>query len=93
MNNTRKHLANLLGTDPAEHRHTTRVRFAVSAVAAFATAVQVIAWLMIGIFRSHLDGPWWLWTPASALVINAALLYVDRVRGRWSDLENTRESL
>lgn len=35
-------------------------------MAAFATAVQIIVWLLMGIFRAHLDGPWWLWTPGPA---------------------------
>ncbi|GAB1332265.1 hypothetical protein ACE1SV_66040 [Streptomyces sennicomposti] len=73
----------LLGLDPTDQRSTTRIRFALTAVAAFATAVQIIAWLLMGVFRTQLDGPWWLWTPGSALLVNAALLFVDGVRDQW----------
>nr|BFD87172.1 hypothetical protein StreXyl84_65730 [Streptomyces sp. Xyl84] len=73
----------LLGLDPTDQRSTTRIRFAVTTVTAFATAVQTIVWLLMGIFRTDLDGPWWLWTPGSALLINAALLSVDHVRDQW----------
>ncbi|MEW2298169.1 hypothetical protein ABZ719_36720 [Streptomyces sp. NPDC006743] len=85
MNTTRprRHLMTLLGLDPTDQRSTTRIRFAVTTVAAFATAVQIIVWLLMGIFRTDLDGPWWLWTPGSALLINAALLSVDHVRDQW----------
>lgn len=87
----------LLGLGPAERRPTTRLRFAITTVAAFATAVQVIVWLMMGIFGTHLDGPWWLWTPASALVLNAGLLVLDHLRRQWSgasaQTEATRGSL
>ncbi|MEW2251543.1 hypothetical protein AB0907_29965 [Streptomyces sp. NPDC006975] len=79
----RRHLMTLLGLDPTDQRSTTRIRFAVTTTAAFATAVQIIAWLLIGIFRTHLDGPWWLWTPGSALLVNAALLSADHVRAQW----------
>lgn len=74
----------LLGLDPTEQRSTSRIRFAVTALAAFATAVQIIVWLLIGIFSTHLDGPWWLWTAGSAFLINAALLLADHVRDQWS---------
>lgn len=87
----------LLGLSPAERRPTTRIRFAITTVAAFATAVQVIVWLMMAIFRTHLDSPWWLWTPASALVTNAALLLLDHARRHWSaasaQTETTQGSL
>ncbi|WP_203965142.1 hypothetical protein [Actinocatenispora thailandica] len=90
MNKTRHHLSMLLGLNPAE-RHpatTTRARFTATAVAAFATAVQVIVWLMLAIFGAHLDGPWWLWTPASAVLIDAGLLLLDQVRRHWSTAAN-----
>lgn len=74
----------LLGLDQSEQRSTTRIRFAVTALAAFAIAVQIIVWLLMGIFRTHLDDPWWLWTPGSALLVNAALLFADHVRDQWS---------
>ncbi|MFF9395411.1 hypothetical protein [Streptomyces griseoluteus] len=85
MNTTRprRYLMTLLGLDPTDRRSTTRIRFAVTALAAFATAVQIIAWLLVGVFRTRLDGPWWLWTPGSALLVNAALLSVDHVRDQW----------
>ncbi|MEV0843827.1 hypothetical protein AB0I55_30325 [Actinocatenispora sera] len=85
MNTTRHRLTLLLGTNPAEPHSTTRMRYAITMVAGFATAVQVIVWLMVAIFGTHLDGPWWLWTPASALAINAALLGLDHVRRHWSN--------
>jgi hypothetical protein len=51
----------------------------------------------MAIFGTHLDGPWWLWTPASALAINAALLGLDHVRRHWASTsvrtETARESL
>ncbi|MGD6755860.1 hypothetical protein [Streptomyces sp. BH105] len=86
MNTTRlrRYLMTLLGLHPADRRSTTRARFVVTTVAAFATAVQIIVWLLVGIFRTQLDGPWWLWTPGSALLVNAALLSVDHVRAQWS---------
>ncbi len=74
----------LLGLDPTDQRSTTRIRFAVTTMAAFATAAQIITWLLMGIFRTHLDGPWWLWTPGSALLVNAALLSADHVRDQWA---------
>ncbi|WP_346009559.1 hypothetical protein [Streptomyces sp. SID1328] len=85
MNTTRprRHLMTLLGLDPTDQRPTTRIRFAVTTVAAFATTVQLIAWLLMGVFRTHLDDPWWLWMPGSALLVNAALLSVDHVRDQW----------
>jgi hypothetical protein len=97
MNTTRHRLAMLLGTNPAEQRSTSRMRFTVTAVAAFGTAIQVIVWLLMAIFGTHLDGPWWLWTPASALAINAALLGLDHVRRHWASTsvrtETAQESL
>ncbi|MFF9003051.1 hypothetical protein ACF1GW_22890 [Streptomyces achromogenes] len=85
MNTTRprRYLTTLLGLGPTDQRSRARIRFAVTTIAAFATAVQIIAWLLMGIFRTHLDGPWWLWTPGSALLINAALLSADHVRDQW----------
>jgi hypothetical protein len=86
MNTThpRRYLMTLFGLDPTDQRSTNRIRFAVTMTAAFATAVQIIVWLLIGIFRTQLDGPWWLWTPGSVLLVNAALLSVDHARGQWS---------
>ncbi|MGW5048284.1 hypothetical protein [Streptomyces griseoluteus] len=85
MNTTRlrRYLMTPLGLDPTDRRSTTRIRFAVTTSAAFATAVQITAWLLMGVFRTRLDGPWWLWTPGSAVLVNAALLSVDHVRDRW----------
>lgn len=85
MNTTRHRLSLLLGLGTTEQRPATRLRFAVTTVAAFATAVQVIVWLLMAIFQTHLDGPWWLWTPASALVINTAVLVLDHARRHWSN--------
>ena len=97
MNTTRRRLATLLGTNHTKQRPTSRMRFTVTTVGAFATAVQVIVWLLMAVFRTHLDGPWWLWTPASALAINAVLLAFDHARGHWSSTpartEPTQESL
>ncbi|WP_425827010.1 hypothetical protein [Streptomyces fractus] len=85
MNTTRprRYLMTLLGLDPTGQRSTTRIRLAITTITAFATAVQIIVWLLLGIFRTHLDGPWWLWTPGSALIVNAALLSADHVRHQW----------
>ncbi|MGP3775669.1 hypothetical protein ACTWJ8_33100 [Streptomyces sp. SDT5-1] len=95
MDNTthphRRYLMTLLGLDPTDRRSTSRARFVITTIAAFATAVQLIVWLLIGIFSARLDGPWWLWTPASALLVDAALLSVDHVRHQWS--RTGRESL
>ncbi|HEY3502043.1 MAG TPA: hypothetical protein VGN37_04530 [Actinocatenispora sp.] len=97
MNTTRHRLSMLLGLSPAEQRPTTRIRLAITTVAVFATSVQVIVWLLMAVFRTHLDSPWWLWTPASALMINAALLFLDHVRRHWSGAsvrtDTTQESL
>lgn len=87
MNNTtrsHRYLMTVLGLDPTDQRSTSRSRFVITTIAAFATAVQIIVWLLIGIFGARLDGPWWLWTVASALLVNAALLSVDHVRDQWS---------
>ncbi|MFJ5516768.1 hypothetical protein ACIQB4_06855 [Streptomyces griseoluteus] len=85
MNTTRprRHLMTLLGLDPAERRSSTRIRFTVTTSAALATAVQIIAWLLTGVFRTRLDAPWWLWTPGGALLLDAALLSLDHVRDQW----------
>ncbi|MFZ3566676.1 hypothetical protein ACOKM5_06840 [Streptomyces sp. BH097] len=81
---SRRYLMTLLGMAPADQRSTTRARFVVTTVAAFATAVQIIVWLLVGIFSTRLDAPWWLWTPGSAFLVNAVLLSVDHIRGHWS---------
>ncbi|WP_163505225.1 hypothetical protein [Fodinicola acaciae] len=84
MNTTRNRLNALLGLAQAQPGSTTRIRFAVTMIAAFATVVQVIVWLIIGITNVHLDSPWWLLTAAGALAANAALYATDHVRTCWS---------
>lgn len=79
----RRHLITLLGLDPGDQRSSTRIRFTVTTSAALATAVQIIAWLLTGVFRTRLDAPWWLWTPGGALLLDAALLSLDHVRDQW----------
>lgn len=97
MNTQRNPLTTLLGLDVDDRQLSARIRSTVTSVAAFATTVQVIVWLLIGVATTHLDSPWWLWTPVGALGVNAALVLVHHTRTRWSApstaTTNTQESL
>ena len=61
--------------------------FAYGAV--ISTLVQLVVWLVIGVFTGHLDTPWWLWTtvPATAAVIGLTL--ADRWHAWWATASPT----
>lgn len=67
--------------DPGRRR-LLRARQVVALVAAAATLVQVIVWLMIALAGGGLDAPWWLWTAVPALGAVAVLTGVERFRAR-----------
>jgi hypothetical protein len=82
--NTPTPITSFFGLNPTDHTTNSRARFAITALTAFATVVQIIVWLLIGIFCARLDSPWWFWTPASGLAINACLYYLSRVKNHWT---------
>ena len=49
-----------------------------------ATLVQVVVWLMVGVFSGDLDTPWWLWTTVPAAVAVAALTAADGWSGWYA---------
>lgn len=64
-----------------------RLLIARSAIAYFGvvtTLVQIVVWLTIGVFRNHLDSPWWLWTTVPAAAAVVCLTVADRWRAWWS---------
>jgi|GEM_PF-3025904 len=40
------------------------------------TGIQIIIWLLIGIFGNSFPDPWWLWTGVSGGVIVAVIWYI-----------------
>jgi len=54
------------------------VRSVLAYVGVVSTLVQIVVWLMIGVIRTHLDGPWWLWTTVPAAAGVAVLTLADR---------------
>lgn len=40
------------------------------------TGIQIVIWLLIGIFGKNFPDPWWLWTGVSGGVVVAIIWYV-----------------
>jgi NADH:ubiquinone oxidoreductase subunit 6 (subunit J) len=64
----------------ARHR-LLQVRSVLAYVGLVSTLVQIVVWLMVGVFTADLDGPWWLWTTVPAAAGVAFLTLADRWHG------------
>jgi hypothetical protein len=53
------------------------------------TLVQLVVWLVIGVFTGHLDTPWWLWTTVPATAVVVGLTLADRWHTWWATASAT----
>lgn len=61
------------------HRTLLVARQTTALLGVFATVVQVIVWLMIGVIGGDLDSPWWLWTVAASVLLVAGFTMAHRL--------------
>jgi uncharacterized protein with LGFP repeats len=40
------------------------------------TSIQIVLWLVIGVFNKHFTEPWWLWTAASGGIVAVVVWYI-----------------
>ncbi|HZE38458.1 MAG TPA: hypothetical protein VE172_06555 [Stackebrandtia sp.] len=64
-----------------------KLRQAVALLGVFATVVQIVVWLMIGVIGGDLDVPWWLWSALFTALAVGGFTVAHRIAPDSSDVD------